>query len=60
MAFGSLSLRERVRVRGLKNKEFFLLHPLIPAFSHREGLAGAPGQPFAIGEGAKCVSPEKK
>jgi hypothetical protein len=31
-----LSLWERVRVRGLKNKEFFLLDPLIPAFSRRE------------------------
>jgi hypothetical protein len=31
----SLSLRERVRVRGLK-KAFFLIDPLIPTFSRRE------------------------
>jgi hypothetical protein len=33
--FGPLSLRERVRVRGLKNKEFFFLNPLIPTFPRR-------------------------
>jgi hypothetical protein len=39
--FNPLSLRERVRVRGLKNKAFFLIDPLIidpliPTFSRRE------------------------
>jgi hypothetical protein len=34
--FNPLSLRERARVRGLKNKAFFLIDPLIPTFSRRE------------------------
>jgi hypothetical protein len=34
--FNPLSLRERVRVRGLKNKAFFLIDPLIPTFSPGE------------------------
>jgi hypothetical protein len=33
--FGSLFLRERVRVRGMKNKDIFLFDPLIPTFSRR-------------------------
>jgi hypothetical protein len=33
--FNPLSLRERVRVRGLK-KVFFFIDPLIPTFSRRE------------------------
>jgi hypothetical protein len=35
-AFGSLSLRERARVREMKNKEIFLFDPLIPTFSQGE------------------------
>jgi hypothetical protein len=42
-AFGSLFLRERVRVRGIKNKELPFLSP------HPDLLPE--------GEGAKCVSP---